>query len=259
MRRWNRAVILSVAALLCLPGAALAQVQTSTSYSVIQSEIGAQGQLNSGSTSYSLKPGTDDGGSVLGQDTSSGNSSSTSYQTNAGYGTTAQPGLMMTVNSGSVNFPPLSTSAAQFASATFDVRDYTSYGYAVQIIGTPPTYHGYPLNALASDTASSAGTEQFGINTVYNTVAGVGANPIQLPSGSFSFGVAGDGATGTYGSTRPYTISDKYKFVSGGVIASAPKTSGDTKYTVTFMANISTLTPGGSYTGAEAIVATGTY
>jgi hypothetical protein len=252
MRRWNRQLLVALVAVLSLPGAALAQLQTSTSYSMNESQIGGNGLFNSGSTSYQINPVSDDGGESLGA-SAVGNSSSTSYQTNAGFDTTEQPGLMIVLNSPSVNLGTLSQSLATFATATFDVRDYTSYGYVVQIVGSTPSNSGHNLTALTTDTASSAGTEQFGINTVYNTVAGRGANPVQVPSSAFSFGVAGDG-THNY-----YTQSDKYRFNSGETIASSPKTSGDTTFTVTFLANMSTTTPGGVYSGNLDLVATGTF
>lgn len=241
-------------AILCVPGVALAQYQNSTSYSMNESEIGALGQFNSGSASYSLAPpGGNDGGAVLGQNTSSANSSSASYQTNAGFSTSGSPALKLVVNTPSVSLGLLSDALATFQTATFDVTDYTSSGYVVQIIGSTPSNSGHNLTALTSDTASSAGTEQFGLNTVLNTVAGKGANPVQVPSSAFSFGVAGDGIH------NYYTQSDKYRFNSGETIASSPKTSGDTTFTITFMANISSTTPGGQYKGNLDIVATGTF
>jgi hypothetical protein len=157
----------------------------------------------------------------------------------------------------------LSSGTATFRTATFDVTNYTSYGYVAQIVGSAPTYHSHALTPLATDTASSAGSEQFGINTVNNPVASIGANPAAPPSGINSQGVAGDGTTGTYGTNRPYTVPDKYRFSSGEIIGSAPKSSGATRFTMTLMANISTttpVTPGSSgYSGNLQVVVTGTY
>lgn len=256
MRGWKRQLAIGCLCQLLLGGSAWAAAGdptfSSSHYQVIESQTGGNGDFNSQSSNYSFRPGTDDGGSTLG-DTAVGNSSSSSYQTNSGFNTSAQPGLTLAVNTSSINLSTLSTSAAQFATATFDVSDYTSYGYVVQVIGSPPVNSGHSLTALTTDTASSAGSEQFGLNTVRNTVAGQGANPVQLPSSTFSFGVAGDGTHNFY------TQSDKYRFNSGEVVASAPKTSGDTQYTLTFMANISNLTPGGAYNGGLSIVATGRY
>jgi hypothetical protein len=158
-----------------------------------------------------------------------------------------------------VNLGILTAAAKSTGTATFSVKDYTSYGYVVQIIGATPTSRGRALTALTTDTASSAGTEQFGVNTVLNTSAGVGADPVQFPSAGFSYGVAGDGVSGTFGTTRPYTITDKWRYASGETVASGAKSSGETDYTMTFLANISALTPSGTYVGNISLVATGTY
>ncbi len=262
MRRWTRQLIISVATVVGLSGTAHAlpgdPSSASTNYRVVEGEIGGNGQFSSNSSNFTFNPSTDDGGSSLGE-SAVGNSSSTNFQTNSGFNTTAQPSLTFVVNSTTVGLGALTTSLKSTGTATFSVQDYTSYGYVVQVVGTPPTYGGHPLTPLTTDTASSAGTEQFGINTVLNTSAAVGADPVQVPSGSFSFGVAGDGVTGTYGTNRPYTISDKWRYNSGDTIASGPKSSGETDYTISFLANISTLTPGGTYVGSISLVATGTY
>ncbi len=241
------------------PGDSLSR---SSGYMVVEGEIGGSGQFDSSSGSYSFLPGTDDGGSSLGE-FAVGGSSSANYSSGSGFNTTAQPGLSMVVNTSSINLGALSSAAASYGTATFDVSNYTSYGYVVTIIGTSPAYGSHSLDTLTTDTASSAGTEQFGINTVLNTSASQGANPVQIPDNTFSYGVAGDGITGVFGTTRPYTQSDKYRFISGETIASAPKSSGVTRYTATFMANISAtntpISPGGSYLGNVTFVATGTY
>ncbi len=245
-----------------LPASVLAAIGdpsfTSTNYRVLESEIGGNGQFNSSSTNYSINPNIDDGGSSLGE-SAVGNSSSTSYQTNAGFDTTAQPGLTFIVNTSALYLGILTPASKSTGIANFSVKDYTSYGYVVQMIGSSPTYGGHNLTPLATDTSSAAGTEQFGVNTVRNTVAAIGADPAQVPSVSFSFGVAGDGVTGTYGTTRPYTISDKWRYVSGETIASGPKSSGETDFTMTFLANITNQTPGGTYSGNISLVATGTF
>ncbi len=258
MRKWFFKYTLVIYSLqLLLVGQALA-VSSSTGYSINEDQIGGSGDFNSASTTYSNAPSADDGGSSLGE-SAVGNSSSANYQTNSGFNTTAQPSLTFVVNTSNVNLGALSVGSKSTATATFNVKDYTSYGYIVQVIGPTPTYAGHSLTALTTDTASVAGTEQFGINTVLNTAAAVGANPVQVPDATFSFGVAGDGSTGTFGTTRPYTISDKWRYVSGETIASGQKSSGETDYTMTFLSNISTTTPSGTYSGGIALVATGTY
>lgn len=221
----------------------------SSNYSINESYIGPGGDSQGISTSYK----TD--GSTLG-DTGVGNSGSANFQTNSGYDTTDDPRLSFTVNTSSINLGTLSTTVATTATATFSVLNYTSYGYVVSMVGSTPSNSGHALTALATDTASANGVEQFGVNAVANTSpVSVGANPVQDISGSttFGFGRAGTGA-GT-----PYAQANLYRYVAGETIASAPKSSGITNYTMTMMTNISLLTPGGKYSGPMTLICTGTY
>jgi len=239
-----------------------ADIQQSSNYSMLESELGGTGDFQSNSASYTNVPGTDDSGSTVG-DNAVGNSSSASYQTNSGFNTTSQPGLALSVSSSQVNLGALSGASASTATATFDVANYTTNGYVIALSGTPPSNSGHALTALTTDASSANNTEQFGINLVLNhspanPVPG-SADPQQVPGATFSYGVAGDGYSGTYGTTRPYTIDGQYRYNNGETVASAPKSSGDTRYTITFMANMSPSTPGGLYTGSFSIIATGTY
>jgi hypothetical protein len=237
----------------------------SNNYSVTESEVGGNGQFNSSSANYEINPNTDDGGSSLGE-SAVGNSSSTNYQSNAGFNTTAQPGLMLSVTSGAADLGLLSLGSANTATSTFYVRDYTSYGYTVQLVGSPPSSAGHSLTGITTGMcgqsygcASVNGTEQFGVNLVANTSpVSVGSIPICQAAG-FCYGVSGDNSTGTYGTNRPYTVDGRYRYVQGETVASGPKSSGETDYTITFMANQGNATPSGHYSGTIQVVATGTY
>jgi hypothetical protein len=139
---------------------------------------------------------------------------------------------------------------AAHATATFRVLNYTSYGYVVNIIGSPPTNSGHALAAMSSTAASSPGTEQFGINLVANTSpATFGADPVQVPSSTFSFGEA----------ATNYNTANNYRYVSGEAIATGPKSSGETDFTISYIVNVATDTPGGQYGGNQVLVCTGTY
>ncbi len=278
MRGWGRQFACVFLASLVVSGVALATsdpTMTSTSWSAVETELGGNGCNNSASgcgvsTDYSLKPSTDDGGASAGE-AAVGNSSSTDYQTNAGFNTTAQPGLAMTVNSSSMNLGVLSTATTSSTTATFTVSDYTSYGYIVQIYGNPPTYGGHTLTAMGNNTSpATAGTaEQFGINLRANNSPSVSgsADPLEVPdnepfgSSKFSYGQAGNYAQGgtTYGTNRTYTVPNEYTYSSGDTIASSSQTTGPTLFTISFLANIKNNTPAGVYTGSLSLIATGTY
>jgi hypothetical protein len=217
----------------------------SSSYRIDESYVGPGGELESGSSNYSVQAGqqtTGNTGVVEG--------ASTNYKTQGGATTTSDPTLRCVVNAASLNLGALSIGATSTATATFSVLNYTSYGYNVSIIGNPPTMGSHSLNGLSSNSASAVGTEQFGVNLVANTSPTVfGAFPVQVPDGTFSFGNA----------TSNYDTPNSYRYVSGETVASAPKSSGQTNYTISYIVNVSTNTPGGTYTGDQAILCTGTY
>lgn len=235
-------VIFSVGVIVAWPLTAYAT--QSTSYQIQEDFIGGVGGSYSSSSSYqSLDSGA---GAAVGE------SASTSYRTQSGAATTNDPNLSFAVNTSSVNLGTLSTTTAGTGTATFSVLNYTSYGYIVQILGNAPTAGGHSLTSM-SGSSSTTGTEQFGINLVANTLpaalSGVSANPQQVPSSSFSFGTFGSG----------YGTANTYKYNSGDTIAQATKSSGQTTYTMSYVANISASTPAGNYSGAETLICTGTY
>ncbi|HKR81943.1 MAG TPA: hypothetical protein VJR27_03000 [Candidatus Saccharimonadales bacterium] len=221
-----------------------ANATQSTNYQIQEDFIGGVGGTYANSTNYQ-SIGSAGAAAV-------GDSSSANYRTQSGATTTNDPSLSFAVNTSSVALGTLSTGSAGTGTAAFSVLNYTSYGYVVQVLGNPPSYGGHSLTAM-SGAASSAGTEQFGINLVANTtpasLSGVSANPQQVPSGSFSNGTFGSG----YGTTNTY------KYNSGDTIAQATQSSGQTTYTISYVANISGTTPAGAYTGAETLICTGTY
>ncbi len=215
---------------------------SSSSFQIQEDFLGSGGVIDSSSASYQS---FDSIGAV-----GVGDSAGTAYQTQSGYTTTNDPNLSFIVNTSSVSLGALTSGSTATGTATFSVLNYTSYGYIVQVLGNTPSNGVHNLTALSSPTSSVAGTEQFGINLVANTApATFGANPVQVPSSSFSYGVAASG----------YNTANQYKYVSGNTIASAPKTSGRTDFTVSYIANVATLTPGGSYSGSQTLIVVGTY
>ena len=201
--------------------------------------IGFDGAFGAASTNYQTLQAI--GGDAV------GNSTSTSFQVQAGARTTPDPTLsfaVLTFNSAFGSFSPTVTATT---TSTFSVIDYTSYGYAVQIIGTPPTNGAYAITTMSSTGTSIVGTEQFGINLVANTSPSTfGTNP---DNGSFGFGTVASN----------YNTTNNYRYISGETIASAPKSSGATIYTISYIVNVSSVTPGGDYSSNQSIVCTATY
>lgn len=228
-----------VLALVCAPFAPVrVTALQSSSYRFDESAIGVGGMGEASSTNYKA---VEDVGSLA-----IGNSASSNYQIDAGTKTSPDPTLSFAITSGAVDFGSLTASGPTTTTATFSVSNYTSYGYVVQIIGTAPTNGSHTIRPLTTTSASQAGVDQFGINLVANTTPAVGANP---DNGQFGFGAAAPN----------YGTANMYRFVTGETIATAPKSSGVTNYTMSYLINVESLTPGGKYTSNQTLIVTGTY
>lgn len=219
-----------------------AQQASSTNYSTDEVFFGSGGELNACSTNYCSKQAAGE--------TTVGNPSSTNYQIRAGNNTEREEYLVFIVNSSSTDLGVLSVSSAATTTGTFSVKTYLASGYVVLNASDPPQSGSNFLANLTSQTASSPGTEQFGINLKANTSPTTfGADPVQVPSSSFSFGAAASG----------YNTANQYKYVKGDTIASSSKSSGETDYTISYLFNISTTTKAGQYVFRHDLVAVSTY
>lgn len=211
----------------------------SSSFQLVEPQLGGFGQNNSQSANVISQQS----GGTIGV----GTSTDTGFQIKAGHLTTNDPALsfdiISTSNFGS--FSPLSTATA---TTTFSITDYTSYGYIVQIVGTPPTNsNGYVITAMGTTSAPQVGTNQFGMNLVANSVPTTfGSNPI--------YGLLGSGSI-----SANYNTPNQYRFVSGDTIAQSNQSSGQTIYTISYIADVADLIPGGQYESLQNIVCTPTY
>ena len=112
----------------------------------------------------------------------------------------------------------------------------------------------YHLHNLTTATASNNTTEQFGMNLVANTTicgapANFGSSPQQIPSPTFGFGQAASG----------YNTCGLFQYNNGDTIAQSTKSSGETDYTISYIFNVTPVTPGGTYTFYQVLVATSTF
>jgi len=223
----------------------------SSNYSVDQVNFGGGTQLHACSSSYCSDQ--------TAGDLTVGNTKSSSYQANTGSQTARNEYLQLIVNATNIDTGGLSTSTPTTATATFSVKSYLAGGYVVVNASPPPQNGGgHTMATSTTAVASTAGTEQFGINVVANTTAcgapaNYGANPVQVPSGSFSFGQAANG----YNTCGQYKYA--YTAANGNIIASSLSSSGETDYTISYIFNISPTTPAGTYTMNHVLVATSTF
>lgn len=263
-------VVLAVAVAMAIPTAVSAascsgnpdQQSCSSNYGVSETFFGSGGQLEACSVGqYCAK-------TSLGELTA-GNTKGTAYQAQAGFNTNRTEWIESAVQDDTVNIGTLSSSRPNVGTARFYVKSYLSSGYVVQTWGGPPKNGLRALATSSTPTASSPGTEQFGINLVANTgitgaVDGTGAAkpnfgavPTQDPDSSFSFGKANDGGVG--GANQVYNSANNFKYTDGDIIAFSASSSGFTNYTISYLFNINAVTPGGTYTMNQSIVATATF
>jgi hypothetical protein len=222
-------VMVIVALIVAAP--TFAESSSSTHYQIIDGGFGSGSTSQTCSSSYCSQTG-------LGSLTSgfTGNDSNTA---NIGQSTDSEPVLDVSVEGGSSDLGDLNTESTATKTMTVKIRNYLSSGYILQISGTPPHIKGHTITALASPTASAAGTEQFGLNAVANSSPNVGADPLQIPSTQTSFGAPVAG----------YDTANLFKYVDGDVVARSPKSSGETDFTISMIINISNVTPAGHYSG----------
>lgn len=232
-------VLFLAACCLAFSPPAFAETLQSPGYKFDESTLGAGGLPDSSSANYQGSSSTGDLG--VGEAASSG------YRVQGGSQTTSDPSLSFIVNTSGINFSNFSANAPSMATATFSVLNYTSYGYIVQVTGDPPKNGSHTITPMATAGTSTPGFEQFGINLVANTSPqSIGANPNQ---GQFGFGAA----------AANYNTANNYRYGDGETIASAPKSSGKTDFTLSYLVNVSALTPGGTYTTNQSLIVVGTY
>lgn len=236
---WKRHTLTSVFSLVIattlLAGTAIAQ-SSSTNYQVDEVFFGVGGELEACSDSYCAKQS-------IGE-TAAGTTSSTNYEAQAGFNTTDVPLLEVAVN-GNVDFGLLSAEATATGIASVQVRTYLASGYELLITGLPPYTANRTLDTSATPAASQTGTELFGINLRANSTPDIGADPVQIPDSTFSFGVPDSN----------YNLANSFAYQNGDVIAHSTSSSGQTNYTLSMIANIAATTPAGQYETSLSVVA----
>lgn len=238
-----RVLLFTVLTTMAVPASVVLAAQSSSSnYQVNQVFFGSGGELNSCSTSYCSKQSA--GESVV------GNTKSASYQAQGGFNTDRQPYIQFIVSNTNVNLGALSTTGTKTATANFSVKAYLAHGFTVINASEPPSNNGYVMQSSTVPTAATPGTEQFGINLVSNTnPVTFGSDLSYSPNSTFSYGlVAAD-----------YSNHNMFVYRQGDVVAYSNSSSSDTNYTVSYIFNISSVTPGGTYELRHVLVATATY
>ncbi len=152
--------------------------------------------------------------------------------------------LTFTLSSATVALGTLTTSTTGSGTSTMSAATNANSGYAITVNGTTLTSGANTITALASQTASSQGASQFGINLKANATPSVGSN------------VSG---TGSGTATSNYNTADQFRFVTGDSVASASAPTNSNTYTVSYIANVAGSTKPGSYSTTLTYIATATF
>jgi len=242
---------------LCMVPTASAVTSTSPNYQVNESFFGTGGELDASSATYRSKQSAGE--------LTVGAMRSTIYSAQAGFNTDRTPYIAMATLTSTVDIGVLDTSRANVGTAQFWVKAYLAEGYVVQSYGGPPSIPSHTLTTSGTAFTSSSGTEQFGINLAANNnisgaktgtplsvVGNFGAAPTQFPNyapNPFGFGQVNSN----------YTTVNNFRYINGDTIANSPSSSSDTTYTISYLFNMSPVTPAGTYIMNHSIVATATY
>lgn len=131
-----------------------------------------------------------------------------------------------------INFGDFSPSTTSSNSSQFIVATNARSGYNVTIDGDTLTSGNNIIPSSTAPTSSKKGSSQFGINLVANSTPQVGSDPIGPGVGIV---------------TPNYSNTNNYLFNTGDEIADSPVASSYTKYTVSYIVNVSSSQPVGVY------------
>ena len=131
------------------------------------------------------------------------------------------------------------------AKSQMAVGTNASGGFAVTAVGIPFSAGTNVIPSPAVPTKSEQGTNQFGINLVANDLPNVGDDP----EGEFANAVA----------STDYSQTNKYKYVSGDVVAYSPNVSLMKKFTVSYILNSSPSLHAGVYSTTLTYIASGRF
>ena len=238
-------IIAIVAVAFLLPsGLVLAQTPSSSNYSVQESSFQSGSDNNASSASYGARGSAGNLGVGIGE--------SGSYQAYGGFITPDEEYVELVVPVQAVDMGVVDPGVPGTGSATFSARAYLNDNYVIISNREPPTNEsGDVIDPMTTATTVNTAIEQFGMNLVANTSPVVqGAIPDPQPNGSFAYGEAAPG----------YNTPDNYQYNAGDTIArSVTRGYGETDYTISYVLNVTTITPAGLYRMEQDLIILATF
>lgn len=143
-----------------------------------------------------------------------------------------------------LDFGDFSPAAVRSGTSVMQASTNAGGGYSVTVNGTTLSSGINTIPALASQSISTIGTGQFGLNLKANTIPTVGTNP---------FG-AGSGVT-----TATYGTANQYRFVTGDTVATASAPTNANTFTSSYVVNIGGAQAAGVYTATMTYICTANF
>lgn len=131
------------------------------------------------------------------------------------------------------------------AQSQMAVGTNASRGFAITVYGKPVSAGIHQIDSLVEPTESVPGRSQFGINLVENTQPAVGKNP----EGTWANAVVAEG----------YDEPNKFKFISGDIVAYSPNVSLMKKFTASYVMNAAPTLKAGVYSTTVTYIASGRF
>lgn len=159
---------------------------------------------------------------------------------------TVDPTFTFSLGSSSVSLGTLGTGTTGTGTHTVSASTNGSGGFSITYNGALLTSGSNDIDSIGTAQASSQGTEQFGINLKDNATPNIGSNPTTN--------------AGTCGIAANYGTADSFSYAASATTTvtnvSAP---ADCVYTVSYIANISSITPAGAYSTTLTWIGTATF
>ena len=149
-----------------------------------------------------------------------------------------------TISGSTVSLPSGSASSTSTGTSVMAAATNAQSGYAISVNGSTLTSGVNTIAALASQTASSTGSAQFGLNLRSNSSPSVGSDPTGTGTGSYN---------------ANYGTANQFRFVTGDTVASAGGATNGNTFTVSYIANITASQPAGTYSSVLTYICTPTF
>jgi hypothetical protein len=149
-----------------------------------------------------------------------------------------------TIAGNAINFGDFSPVVTRSGTSVMQASSNAGNGYNITVNGTTLASGVNTIAALTSQTASTLGTGQFGLNLRTNASPVVGADPTGSGIGNYS---------------ANYGTANQYRFISGDTVAQTTGPSNANTFTSSYIVNIGGSQAAGVYTATLTYICTASF